>query len=112
MERYKIAYTDTATNDIAEKFQYIVRVLRDRVTAERWYARLKETLQHDLSFMPEKYPLYAEEPWRSNGVRLFVARQDVVLYSVDKTARIVYILGVCTAGRDLAAHMEDTQVSK
>ena len=112
MERYRIAYTDTATNDIAEKFQYIVRILRDRITAERWYVRLKGSLQHELSFLPEKYPLYAEESWHSNGVRLFVTRQDVVLCSIDKNARIVYILGICTAGRNLAAHMEDTQVSK
>jgi len=36
MERYRIVYTNTAADDIAEKFQYIVKVLRDRTTAERW----------------------------------------------------------------------------
>ncbi len=109
MEQYKIVYTDTAASDVAEKFQYIVKVLRDRPTAERWYARLKENILRDLSFMPEKYPLYHEEPWRSECIRLFITRQDVVLYSADKAARTVYILGVCTAGRDLTAHMEEAR---
>ena len=74
MERYRIVYTNTAADDIAEKFQYIVKVLRDRTTAERWYSRLKESIQQDLSFMPEKYQLYDEEPWCSDGVRLFDTR--------------------------------------
>ena len=47
MERYRIVYTNTAADDIAEKFQYIVKVLRDRTTAERWYSRLKESIQQD-----------------------------------------------------------------
>ena len=97
MERYRIVYTNTAADDIAEKFQYIVKVLRNRATAERWYTRLKESIQQDLSFMPEKYQLYDEEPWCSDGVRLFVARQDVVIYSTDKAKRTVYIRGVCTS---------------
>ena len=42
--------------------------------------------------MPEKYPLYNEEPWHSKGVRLFITHlQDVVVYSTDKTAQTVYI---------------------
>ena len=51
MERYRIVYTNTAADDIAEKFQYIVKVLRDRTTAERWYSRLKESIQQDLSLL-------------------------------------------------------------
>lgn len=68
MDKYNIVYTNAAANDIAEKFQYITSVLHDRTTAERWYARLKDAIWHDLSFMPEKYPLYNEEPWHSKGV--------------------------------------------
>lgn len=90
MDKYNIVYTNAAANDIAEKFQYITSVLHDRTTAERWYARLKDAIWHDLSFMPEKYPLYNEEPWHSKGVHLFITRQDVVVYSTDKTAQTVY----------------------
>ena len=67
MDKYNIVYTNAAANDIAEKFQYITSVLHDRTTAERWYARLKDAIWHDLSFMPEKYPLYNEEPWHSKA---------------------------------------------
>ena len=69
---------------------------------------MKDAIWHDLSFMPEKYPLYNKEPWHSKGVRLFITRQDVVVYSTDKTAQTVYIGNVFTAGRDLSSHIEDT----
>ena len=104
MDKYNIVYTNAAANDIAEKFQYITSVLHERTTAERWYARLKDA---DLSFMPEKYPLYSEEPWHSKGVRLFITRQNIVVYSTVKTAQTVYIGNVFTAGRDLSSHIED-----
>lgn len=107
MDKYNIVYTNAAANDITEKFQYITSVLHNRTIAERWYARLKDAIWHDLSFMPEKYPLYNEEPWHSKGVRLFITRQDVVVYSTDKTAQTVYIWNVFTAGRDLSSHIED-----
>ena len=80
MDKYNIVYTNAAANDIAEKFQYITSVLHDRTTAERWY---------------------------NKGVRLFITRQDVVVYSTDKTAQTVYIWNVFTAGRDLSSHIED-----
>lgn len=104
--QYRIVYTETAANDIAEKFQYIVQVFRDRALAERWYARLKVNIQQDLSFMPEKYQLYDIEPWRSKGIRLFLTKQDVVLYSFDGAS--IYIHGVCTAGREISAHLQQT----
>lgn len=50
MTTYKIVYTDTAANDIVEKFRYIAQTLRDRAVAERWYERLKESIQNDLSY--------------------------------------------------------------
>ncbi len=56
--------------------------------------------------MPEKYPLYSEVPWRSKGVRLFITRQDIAVYSTDKTAQTVYIWNVFTAGRDLSSHIK------
>lgn len=49
MDKYNIVYTNAAANDIAEKFQYITSVLHERTTAERWYARLKDAIWHDLS---------------------------------------------------------------
>lgn len=105
IRRYKIFYTQTASDDIEMKADYIAFQLQDPSLSETWYLRLRDLIQENLSVFPLKYPLYDAEPWRGQGVRLFTARNDVILYSVDNDTATVYIRGVCTRGRDLSAHL-------
>lgn len=104
--RYEIVYTESAVRDIEEKADYITTQFRDPDLAETWYRRLRADLQDQLSTFPLKYPLYHVEPWNQRGIREYVSRNDVVLYSVDEKILRVYIRAVCTKGRDLAAHLE------
>lgn len=114
IQRYEICYTQTATEDIEEKSDYIAFELHDPSLAETWYFRLRELIQDNLTTFPLKYSLYDVSPWREQGIRLFTTRNDVVLYSVDTDNYIVCIRAVCTKGRDLPAHLavqeqEDSQ---
>ena len=109
IQQYKIFYTQTATEDIDEKADYISFQLHDLDLAEKWYFRLRELILENLSTFPLKYPPYNEEPWKSKGVRQFVTHNDVVLYSVDPVTHVVYIRAVCTKGQDLAAHLRKTE---
>lgn len=106
IQRYRVIYTETAIRDIEEKADYIAAQFRAPELAETWYLRLRAEIQRNLSTFPRKYPVYHVEPWETKDVRLFTARNDVVLYSVDDQERAVYIRGVCTRGRDLAAHLD------
>ena len=106
--QYKIIYTETAVLDIEEKADYIEIQLREPGLALSWYLRLKETIQQNLTTFPFKYPLYDVEPWREQGLRLFVSKNDVTLYHVEEEQHLVYIRGVCTRGRDLSAHLEES----
>ena len=107
-QRYAIRYTETALLDMEEKADYIAQQLRDSALAEQWYHRLKASIQEELSFLPLKYPLYDVSPWKERGVRLLITRNDVVLYSAAPKQHMVYILGVCTRGRDLTRHLQET----
>lgn len=111
IQQYKILYTQAALEDIDEKADYIAFQLQDLALSGKWYFRLKELILENLSTFPLKYSLYDVEPWRAKGVRLFVTRNDVVLYSVDTTAHIVYIREVCTRGQDLSAHLKSSEQS-
>ena len=106
IQNYKIVYTQTAIEDIEEKADYIAFQLCDPELAEKWYFRLREQIQESLSTFPFKYSLYTREPWEKQGIRQFISRNDVVLYSVDTAQNIVFIRAVCTKGRDLSAHLE------
>lgn len=112
MATYEIYYTQTAEQDILEKFSYIMHQFKDPALAEAWYMRLREAIQNNLSEFPEKYSLYNVPPWNEKGIRQFVCHNDVILYSVDAICKRVYIRSVCTQGRDLSAHLteqDDTQ---
>ncbi len=75
--------------------------------AEEWYFRLKFEIQKQLTTFPFKYQPYHVEPWAGRGVRQYVTRNDVVLYSVDEDGRQVFIRAVCTRGQNLAAHLAE-----
>ena len=109
IQRYEIFYTQTAIEDIGEKADYIAYQFHDVELAEKWYLRLRKLIQENLSAFPLKYALYDVAPRNAKGIRLFVTRNDVVLYSVDSTAHVVYIRGVCTQGQNLSAHLEDQE---
>lgn len=105
--QYKVIYTETAIRDIEEKAEYIAAQFRDPDLAEGWYAGLKASIQKQLTTFPYKFQPYNVEPWNERGIRQYITRNDVVLYSVDDETRQVYIRAVCTKGRDLAAHLAE-----
>ena len=104
---YQIIYTESAVRDMEEKIDYISLNLRDSGLAETWYLRLRAEILEDLTRFPYKYPLYHAEKWRAKGVRQFIFRNDVVLYSVDEEKGSVYIRAICTRGRDISAHLDE-----
>ena len=106
---YEILYTETAIQDMEEKTDYIACQFQDASLSLKWYLRLRDAIQENLSTMPLKYPLYPVEPWARKGIRQFLFRKDVVLYSVEESRARVYIRAVCTRGMDLSAHMAGEQ---
>ena len=99
IQRYEIIYTEAAVQDIEEKADYIAAQFSDPELAENWYFRLTADIQKNLA------PLYGVEPWNERGIREYVSRNDVILYSVDEGTQRIYIRAVCTRGRDLASHL-------
>lgn len=105
LTRYQIIYTKEAVDDLMEKARYIVLTFHDSELAETWYTRLRQEIQENLTTFPLKFSLYNVEPWAERGVRLYISRNDVVLYSVAQ--QTVYIRGVCTKGQDLSNHLRN-----
>lgn len=107
--QYKVLYTEGAIRDIEEKSDYIAANFRAPELAERWYLNLRASIQKDLTTLPHKFQPYNVEPWCQRGIRQYITRNDVVLYSVDDGARVVYIRAVCTKGQDLAVHLAELE---
>ena len=102
LKQYKIAYTEAAEEDIFSKAEYIEKAYHDSDLAYKWYSRLRTQIQKDLSFLPYKYQPYTAGAWAEKGVREFILRNDIVLYSVDEQNATVLIHAVFTRGKNLA----------
>lgn len=109
IRQYKVVYTEAAARDIEGKADYIAAQFRDPGLAEGWYSRLRADIQKQLTTLPLKYQIYDVKPWNERGIREYITRNDVVLYSVDEETQRVYIRAVCTRGRDLAAHLTEQE---
>lgn len=107
LKRYEVLYTESAEEDILSKAAYIEKFFRDPSLALKWYQRLKAEIQKDLSFFPYKFQLYDISPWNEKGIREFILRNDVVLYSVYEEKTVVYIHAVFTRGKNLSEDIAD-----
>ena len=61
----------------------------------------------ELSFLPYKYQLYTAGSWAEKGVREFILRNDIVLYSIDEQCDTVLIHAVFTRGKNIAEDVSD-----
>ena len=80
----KISYSFRAKQDLQDIYEYIAYTLLVPETA----AKMTDTIMANaktLGVMPERNPLYKEEPWHSQGVHFIDSKIDTVYIS-----RIIY----------------------
>ena len=107
IKRYSIRYSESAEEDIFTKAEYIEKVFRDSRLAYTWYTRLRNQIAKDLSFLPYKFPLYPASGWAEKGIREYVFRNDIVLYSVDEPSATVIIHAIFTKGKNISEDISD-----
>lgn len=67
--KMNIVYTLQAQQDLKNIYEYIAYSLLAPDTAQNIYQKIIQ-VAHSLEYMPERNPLYNEEPWHSQGVVL------------------------------------------
>ena len=64
-------------------------------------------LQRGIPFemkLPERFPIYTEEPWKSLEMRWLPVDNYLVFYFTDETAQSVDIARIMYRGRDIRKH--------
>lgn len=97
---YRVEVSEQAERDLIEIFEYIAFELRAPENASKQLDRLEEQIL-SLDTMPERYRRYEEEPWKSRGLRVLPVDHYVVFYVPDRDKKVVTILRVMYAGRDI-----------
>ena len=97
---YEVELSEQADSDLRGIFEYIAFELQSPENASGQLDRLEEQIL-SLDTMPERYRKYEKEPWETRGLRVLPVDNYVVLYISDSNKKVVTILRVMYAGRDI-----------
>ena len=97
---YEVELSEQADSDLREIFEYIAFELQSPENVIGQLNRLEEQIL-SLDAMPKRYRKYEKEPWKSRGLRVLPVDNYVVLYIPDSNKKVVTILRVMYAGRDI-----------
>ena len=97
---YEVEVSEQTDSDLRGIFEYIAFELQSPENASGQLERLEEQIL-SLDTMPERYRKYEKEPWKSRGLRVLPVDNYVVLYIPNSEKKVVTILRVMYAGRDI-----------
>ena len=97
---YEVEVSEQADSDLRGIFEYIAFELQLPENVIGQLDRLEEQIL-SLDTMPERYRKYEKEPWKSRGLRVLPVDNYVVLYIPDHDKKVVTILRVMYARRDI-----------
>lgn len=106
MTNYQIKIGAQANADIEETVAYISQVLREPRTAGQLYCLFKEEIL-SLEHMPERYPFEDDDRLRALGIRKLLVKRYKILYLVNRDQRVVQIVRILYAGRDISKLFEE-----
>jgi len=97
---YEIEVSEQDDSDLRGIFEYIAFELQALENASGQLDRLEEQIL-SLDTIPERYRKYEKEPWKTRGLRVLPVDNYVILYIPDSDKKVVTILRVMYAGRDI-----------
>ena len=100
LEEYNVIIEESAQSDLREILNYISETLMEPRIAAGLIGRIRKAIE-SLDQMPERFPLYDREPWRSQGIRRMNADNFASFYVVMKDSHTVSVLAVIYGGRDI-----------
>jgi len=103
----KIVYTNTARRDLREIYEYVAYTILVPDTAKVLSEEIMGEVR-SLESLPERNPLYRDEPWHSQGVRFLRVKNYLVFYTVNPDADTVSVARIMYGGRDISRQLEET----
>lgn len=97
--KWKIKYSDQARRDIRDIYEYMAYEVHEPEMAAKQVQKIMKNIRR-LDEMPMRYPIYREEPWKSQGVRYYPEGKQLVFYQVEREKRMVNIVRVMNERRD------------
>ncbi len=90
-----------------EIYDYIASTLLVPDTARSLTDKIMTDIR-SLEKIPERNPLYKDNPWYSQGVRFMPVKNYLVFYTVTNETETVSIARIMYGGRDISKQLEET----
>ena len=100
MEEFNVIIEEPAQKDLRRILEYISDTLMEPEIALGFVKRIRKAIE-GLDKMPERYPLYDSEPWRSQGIRRINIDNFAAFYIVQRNPNTVSVLAIIYGGRDI-----------
>ena len=97
---YEVEVSEQAGRDLREIFENIAFELQSPENAIGQLDRLEEQIL-SLDAMPKRYRKYEKEPWKSRELHILSVDNYVILYIPNSDKKVITILRVMYAGRDI-----------
>lgn len=104
---WKIVYTAQARMDLRGIYEYIALELLAPEAAAGQTQRIMQMIR-SLEDMPVRHRLYEEEPWHSQGIRVFPVDNYLVFYLPEESCNTVNIVRIMYGGRDVRRQLSET----
>lgn len=101
----KVVYTFQARQDLKNIYAYIAYTLIAPEAAENLINEIMRNVS-TLDSMPERNPLYRNEPWHSRGVRYLPVRKYLIFYTVSAEDDTVFVSRILYSGRDIRKQLD------
>ena len=97
---YEVRLTTEAENDLRSIYEYIAFELQSPQNATGQLDRLEQSIM-SLDQMPERFRVYAKEPWHSRNLRIMPVDNYLVFYIPNHRELTVKVMRVMYGGRDI-----------
>jgi len=107
MKQWKVVLSEPAEADIDGIYAYIADTLLEPTTAWRQIERINNAIL-TLDRMPERFPVYAEEPWHSLGVRRLLVDNYSVFFLLHGASDTVSVVAVMYSRRNISDVLQES----
>ena len=103
--KYKVNYTESSKRDLRGIYEYIANHFIEPETAADLTRRIQDDILK-LDENPERYKVYDEEPWKSQGLRYFPVDNYEIFYVVKEYE--VDVVRIMYGGMDIGKQLRRT----
>lgn len=106
--KWSVYYTEIANDDLHAIYEYIAYDLNSPIAAAKQINRIMRVIE-ELDTNPMGFPLYKNEPWRSQGLRFVPVDKYMIFFLTYEDENTVKILRIMYGGRNIDSHINNIE---